>query len=263
MKMKILLFSVLITGAVASIASPVKSMLGSNGVAAEAEEGAWENPYITDGLIAMWDGEWNVAGGVHDPNATVWKDLSENGVLTPVEYGSFQDNCFSSSINNYNLESVYSLRSSKAEILSAIVDKNITVEIVFNVISGAERRGIFGISSKSDFHTTLGCYNIYTLGGWLCWGGSYRINVGYKGKTSWSFPCNGAVSRYYRNGIYVSQNSSGTGSHIESDFCLNSIGTSGGVLQIDYFCVRLYNRALTAEEVAYNYSIDKERFDLP
>ena len=35
----------------------------------------WVNPYITDGLIAMWAGEWNVGGGMHDANATVWTDL--------------------------------------------------------------------------------------------------------------------------------------------------------------------------------------------
>lgn len=35
----------------------------------------WTNPYVTDGLIAMWDGEWNAGPGIHDPQASVWKDL--------------------------------------------------------------------------------------------------------------------------------------------------------------------------------------------
>ena len=30
----------------------------------------------------------------------------------------------------------------------------------------------------------------------------------------------------------------------------------------DFCTVRIYNRALTAEEIAHNYSIDKERFSL-
>jgi hypothetical protein len=34
--------------------------------------------YIQDGLIAMWDGIENVGYGVHDENATVWKDLVGN-----------------------------------------------------------------------------------------------------------------------------------------------------------------------------------------
>lgn len=43
------------------------------------------NPYITDGLIAMWDAEWNAGIGVHDPTAIIWKDLSGNKChLSPV-----------------------------------------------------------------------------------------------------------------------------------------------------------------------------------
>jgi hypothetical protein len=29
------------------------------------------------------------------------------------------------------------------------------------------------------------------------------------------------------------------------------------------YCVRLYSRALTADEIAHNYAVDKERFNLP
>lgn len=35
--------------------------------------------YITDGLIGLWDGIENAGAGVHDPAATVWKDLTGNG----------------------------------------------------------------------------------------------------------------------------------------------------------------------------------------
>ena len=32
-----------------------------------AVSGGWRNPYVTDGLIAMWDGEWNAGPGHSDP----------------------------------------------------------------------------------------------------------------------------------------------------------------------------------------------------
>ena len=35
----------------------------------------WSNPYVTDGLIAMWDGEWNVGPGKHSSTTSTWKDL--------------------------------------------------------------------------------------------------------------------------------------------------------------------------------------------
>ena len=37
-------------------------------------ENPWKNPYITDGLISMWDGQWNVGGG---------PQLYSNGVEGP------------------------------------------------------------------------------------------------------------------------------------------------------------------------------------
>lgn len=35
-----------------------------------------ENPYYEENLIAQWDGIWNAGLGVHDDNATTWKDLA-------------------------------------------------------------------------------------------------------------------------------------------------------------------------------------------
>ena len=40
--------------------------------------------YVQDGLIAMWDGIENAGWGVHDMNATMWKDLTGNGRDLPL-----------------------------------------------------------------------------------------------------------------------------------------------------------------------------------
>ena len=34
--------------------------------------------YVQNGLIAMWDGEWNVSVGVHDPNAQYPNEIVSN-----------------------------------------------------------------------------------------------------------------------------------------------------------------------------------------
>ena len=41
-----------------------------------AKKGLSAKDYIQDGLVAMWDGEWNAGGGKHNTNATMWKDLT-------------------------------------------------------------------------------------------------------------------------------------------------------------------------------------------
>ena len=43
--------------------------------------------YVQRGLIAQWDGIDNVGTGVHDPNATVWKDLKGNLDMTLTSKG--------------------------------------------------------------------------------------------------------------------------------------------------------------------------------
>ena len=35
-------------------------------------------PYISNGLVAMWDGEWNVSVGVHDQNAQYPNEIVSN-----------------------------------------------------------------------------------------------------------------------------------------------------------------------------------------
>ena len=49
-------------------------MLGAR-TAAWEKSGYTAKDYVQDGLIAMWDGIENAGWGVHDTNATVWKDL--------------------------------------------------------------------------------------------------------------------------------------------------------------------------------------------
>lgn len=52
----------------------VRSMLGVGG-AKYITTGGDDFPYVKNGLIAMWDGEWNAVAEngslYHDPNATV------------------------------------------------------------------------------------------------------------------------------------------------------------------------------------------------
>ena len=76
MKISPIQFTLLLTVGLASMlcfSSPVKSMLGADRTT-DAEESN-PNPYVTDGLIAMWDGEWNVGLGIHDSSSTTWVDL--------------------------------------------------------------------------------------------------------------------------------------------------------------------------------------------
>jgi len=46
---------------------------------AVAPQGVTSRSYVQSGLLAMWDGAENAGPGKHDPDATVWKNLSQEG----------------------------------------------------------------------------------------------------------------------------------------------------------------------------------------
>ena len=73
----------------------------------------WTNPYITDGLVAMWDGEWNVGGGVHDGTASQWLDVVGSRTLLLNGSAAFGANYMettdsaSGAIGNFDLNAAY------------------------------------------------------------------------------------------------------------------------------------------------------------
>ena len=77
----------------ALLAEPIKSNLAASNIAFADSKEQLENPYIQDGLIAMWDGEWNVGLGTHDDKSPEWKNLVEGGVdLVLGDYGKWDYN---------------------------------------------------------------------------------------------------------------------------------------------------------------------------
>ena len=60
-------------------AYPIKSSLSSKNTFDEPKPAY--NPYITDGLVAMFDGEWNIGFGKHSDTTEVWVNLVDRYAL--------------------------------------------------------------------------------------------------------------------------------------------------------------------------------------
>lgn len=54
---------------------------------------SFPNPYASDGLVAMWDGEWNNGFGSHMPKLNVWRDIVSNVEMTAVGSPHFSGKC--------------------------------------------------------------------------------------------------------------------------------------------------------------------------
>lgn len=203
---------------------------------------AWRNPYVTDGLVAQYDGEWNAGGGVHDAAATVWKDLAGNcdAVDSRMVFGE-------KSVNIGYIDSSTQL-SGFPEITG-----NRTVRIVAKRVGGTF--GQFGVGFRDSYYWYFdNAGNGYGVRGK---NGAQRL-TGIFADTSVFSVCvtiDGSAQTFYINGTQVSSNSSSQPTwdispRIQWRFA-------------DFYNIAVYNRALTADEIAGNYAIDKERFNLP
>ena len=210
--------------------------------------------YVQDGLIAWWDGEWNAGLGIHDENATVWKDLAGNRDLTVSSHGSFSDSYFQTDG-----------QGAAATYPEALAHSNTNwLEIVFaeNVVGNNNNPVVLFLSKNSNGILSLGCCfrntNMY---------GSRQagLNILNKSIRSYSGRCNNELAQrlWYCDGKQYT-NSFGT-AEIYGDGTISvgalSDGTRPKATKIH--CIRVYNRLLSAAEVVANYATDKQRFNLP
>jgi hypothetical protein len=122
--------------------------------------------YVQDGLIAQWDGIDNVGTGVHDPAATVWKDLAGSYDLSLLPGGRWSGDGMSLSVNGaaaicsnslpayLTIEVVYKMKSPKGWILfkSGGQDHNKYRWVLFNY--GSDISGLDGYFSESGSDDT-------------------------------------------------------------------------------------------------------------
>lgn len=228
--------------------------------------GGWQNPYVADGLIAMWDGEWNAGPGVHDAAATTWKDIAGANITGANDLIIASDNTWGEKwLNKINLTKS-----------SAYNSTPLTGVKTFEFVIGIDRPS----RTSWAFPLTLGApvndaeNRIIQL-----WARGVNTIQGRLGQDGFSLPemTNTVPTMLAVQFTYGSDNF--------ANLCMvngtqrapvarreQAAGNSGGVNLVynasyqntqRYYTIRVYNRALTAAEIAANYAIDKARFNLP
>ncbi len=238
------------------------------------------NGYIQDGLLVWYDGIVNT-GADRSTSTTTWKNLvsdSYDGAITNGTWG-----------NSYLTLGTASRVNTGIALATAILPtNNATFEIVMSVNSwpntntqygntgvvfGAAHYGGLGINWLRS--TTNSTGTIF---------GSKRVsdNLMYTGHTTPSgvfaysfvekYSSNKLIS-YYKGAEQFTAIDTISGSaynvqNSETTIGINNAGTYGGNaisstrLDMNAYGARLYNRALTEEEIYHNYLVDKERFNL-
>jgi len=215
--------------------------------------------YVQTGLVAMWDGIENAGWGVHDASAAAWKDLIGERDATVASAGSWKDNALHCDGTTYGA------------IFAQSYDGFRTLEACYKfgggtnggvgflcVVSSGNGNGV--LINRDDGSFGFGYYagRPYFLGGPTVGASATVVGV-------WDAdPASNRNTSQYVNGVVVTTtggSNPGFGSGGSIVFGARQDGARPVVA--DIYCMRLYDRSLTAAEIAANYAIDKARFNLP
>ena len=221
--------------------------------------GGWVNPYVTDGLVAMWDGEWNAGPGVHSPNATTWVDLVTPGRIVTSNGGDvvWGEKHFLSGKSWFYIEP-----EEASDIALAYASDSITIQAVLkhdnSLYPNTNYPMFFGSGTNFRFFCRP---QDSTFGGWYYSGGyewmSFKSKIatfllsssGYEAFDGKTLSRHGAALHSGEvSGLYIGRANYNAGDNTRYNGPLCGI--------------RIYNRALTSEEIAANCDVDNERFGL-
>jgi hypothetical protein len=216
--------------------------------------------YVQDGLVAMWDGEWNAGWGTHDTN---------NRLINLVENGLFGDILGGTIAANY-LDITTRLGSSVSSNLSDYT----TVEWCGDYTNSSHTQySIFCFPITSTAYS-VGAYSWDALEPLRMFRSinwptitdapitddrlATTLTVAFRRDAQsttdnmlYVMGCGGEVK--FTSNATTSYAIDGSGKFY--------VGANGFPMKVH--CARIYSRALTAAEIAANYAIDKARFNLP
>ena len=215
--------------------------------------------YVQDGLVAMWDGIDNAGWGVHDENATTWKDLVGDNDITLTMGGGYwlssgglfiaktpkTSGKFKRSVTTYKQIEVAGVE------LTGDMNYDMHILICFGsthaFVIGQNRLGFIVANNVVGIEPTYPESN-------------NRANVPFSVSVSYTAEDIPDTNGMYYNGDKKQQAGQ---SIVLSNISPVFNGYTSYQADANIYCIRLYSRALMASEVAANYAIDKARFNLP
>jgi hypothetical protein len=207
----------------------------------------------------MWDGIENAGWGVHDPSATVWKDLSGNGndLTQTGTVNTTWENDACVFDNNRGMG-----MSSFPVAKDAVLSKNWTLEVVFSITSTDTLNGsLFGLGTSSERVLWVFVNDATEITSAL-----YQNTTGIPGgKKTLNQTNHLAITgdgRVYVNGEFYSQRVSSTNEPNKTVFNIGNLPGFRAYMIGKINAIRFGGENLSAEEITHNYEIDKARFGL-
>lgn len=257
-----------------SFSAPVNSMLGAFETKLIEGDDIPENPtaadYIQDGLIALWDGIENYDWGVNVQGSRTWYDLINGYELNKQINSSVY---FVTSEDAFVLNQGYARVSNNETVSSvdgSLFDSYNAGDSTIEVICGdcINQCGPSFIASATGSVWGKGAISYGTYGSSYpqtifirSYNGTYRPNpiVEYScGPDVWWHSVTMVENGYLRgwfDGVELEYSTQPIASDVQcARFVINRA--------VAYRAIRIYNRALTEDELRHNRIIDKIRFNL-
>jgi len=223
--------------------------------------------YVQDGLKSCFDGIDNEGTGVHNSSAAVWKDLKSTATLTKnTSYGWWGANHLTTGTNQQTIVDM--------PIFSSY---SISVNVAVNVDYIARTQG-----TGSTWQTLINTGNVSLHGSgnssrdfrWFINGNEPRINSGNIYTNTLTGTSDGYAFYVFKDAscsastsdIQHNASNKGVGARsTDTTWRLTPIdyrdgGATRGVCNARFYGIRVYDRAITANEVTYNNAIDRIRF---
>jgi hypothetical protein len=245
--------------------------LGKMGVGATMlKQGKTARDYVQSGLVAMWDGIENAGWGVHDASATTWKNLigtgdfpTTNSQLLWAGDALVRDGSGGGISCTPNIDLTDALSPRTFEFVISALDLPQTTSTMY-YFWALDNAGVRCTYSETNPVLRI---SLRASGG--------MINMGTYGpdipRTTYSMVGTDVLSsagrnraEYFKNGTLIATGSFGGNATTRPVINLfRYVRDWPSPNQIQMMNFRIYSRALTANEIAANYAIDKERFNLP
>ena len=226
--------------------------------------------YFTTGLVAQWDGIDNVIAdgkATHSTTPDKWYDLSGNGndaTFSSLSKLVWEDDGWT---NDNDSRPAYAPSAA----ISAMADKEFTVEFLVKPATTTTRRTFLGQYSAADFGIEHNSSSKSDGGIRLYYGNpdiyapASDIKVCQDVVSSVAYTTSGGEHKLYLNGAHVFTK---TGSAIPNgrpnsgqQMVIGGEPSRGGMsFRGKFYTMRIYDRALSADEVARNYRVDAARY---
>ena len=206
--------------------------------------------YVTDGLIVYYDAINNTGNG-HANNITTWKNLVSDKYNGIIHGGVWHEEYFQTDGIDDWVD------------VGLIKEPNITIE---SVVAHGDTYNSYGISNFDSGGIDLSDYNKSGYNGLMVYTNGYKTIDSSKRYTvnkiySLSGSYNGRTAKFFENGDKYSLEVNAPISYASNTIYAlggNPSGTSCGMFTKEkIYSIRIYNRALTDEEVLQNYNMDK------